>query len=93
MQGLDADLNRLKNQDLAQLHNNLKEIGKMLISDFDQHGLEDGHDVHLTSSPGMFAFDESSENPVLFAESVVSAVQAILNKRQLQIHQLQVIRI
>jgi len=32
MQGIDADLSRLKNQDLVQLNNSLKEIAKMLIS-------------------------------------------------------------
>jgi hypothetical protein len=52
--------------------------------------LDEGHDVHLTSTPAIFIYDENGENPTVFAESIVSAVQAALNKRQLQIHQLQV---
>ena len=90
VQGLDQELNRVTTQELGLLNSSLKEIAKLLLSDFDQHGLEDGHDLHLSSTPTIFIYDENGENPTVFAESIVSAVQASLNKRQLQIHQLQV---
>ncbi len=90
VQGLDQEISRLTNQELGLLKNSLNEIAKLLLSDFDQHGLEDGHDLHLSSAPTIFPYDDSGENPTVFAESIVSAVQASLNKRQLQIHQLQV---
>jgi len=91
LQGMDQELSRLTNQELGLLNNCLKEIAKLLLTDFDQHGLEDGHDLHLTSAPSIFVYDDSGESPTVFAESIVSAVQASLNKRQLQIHQLQVL--
>lgn len=89
-QGLEQELNRVSMQEIGLLQNSLREIGKLLLSDFDQHGIDEGHDVHLTATPAIFIYDESGENVTVFAESIVSAVQASLNKRQLQIHQLQV---
>ena len=85
-------MNRIETQELGRLNNCLQEIAKLLLNDFDQYGVEEGHDLHLTSTPAIFVFDESGDNknPVVFEESVVSAVQAALNKRQLEIHQLQV---
>lgn len=90
VQSLELTLNRIETQELGRLGNCLQEIAKLLLNDFDQYGLEDGHDLHLSSTPAIFVFDENGENPVVFGESVVSAVQAALNKKQLQIHQLQV---
>lgn len=89
-QALEQDLTRISTQELGLMQNCLREIGKLLLSDFDQHVIEEGHDLHLTSSPAIFVYDDSGESPTVFAESIVSAVQAALNKRQLQIHSLQV---
>lgn len=89
-QSLEQDLTKVSTQDLALLQSSLKEIGKLLLSDFEQHGVDEGHDLHLTSAPAIYIYDENGENPTVFAESVVSAVQAALNKRQLQLHSLQV---
>lgn len=89
-QALEQDLTRISTQELGLLQNSLREIGKLLLSDFDQHGIEEGHELHLTSLPAIFVYDDSGESPTVFAESIVSAVQAALNKRQLQIHSLQV---
>lgn len=89
--GLEQELTRISTQELGLLQNSLREIAKLLLSDFEQHGTEgEGHDLHLSSTPAIFIYDESGENPTVFAESIVSAVQAALNKRQLQIHSLQV---
>jgi len=88
---LEQELTRVTTQELGLLQNSLREIGKLLISDFEQHGTEgEGHDLHLSSTPAIYIYDDTGENPTVFAESIVSAVQAALNKRQLQIHALQV---
>jgi predicted RNase H-like nuclease (RuvC/YqgF family) len=88
---VEQELSRVTTQELGLLQNSLREIGKLLISDFEQHGTEgEGHDLHLSSTPAIYIYDDSGENPTVFAESIVSAVQAALNKRQLQIHALQV---
>jgi predicted RNase H-like nuclease (RuvC/YqgF family) len=88
---MEQELSRVTTQELGLLQNSLREIGKLLISDFEQHGTEgEGHDLHLSSTPAIYIYDDSGENPTVFAESIVSAVQAALNKRQLQIHALQV---
>lgn len=90
---LEQELNRVSTQELGLLQNSLREIAKLLLNDYEQHGTEGvdaTHDLHLSSTPAIFIYDESGENPTVFAESIVSAVQAALNKRQLQIHSLQV---
>lgn len=95
---LQQELHRVSTQELGLLQNSLREIAKLLLNDFEQHGHGggeggdvQGHDLHLSSSsPAIFIYDETGENPTVFAESIVSAVQAALNKRQLQIHSLQV---
>lgn len=86
--------NQRLNEEIERLNNSLRDIAHAVLQDADSGDVETAQHLHL-SQPTTAGIPPRSPKRALrssqaFAESTISAVQAVLHKYQLAIHDLQV---